>query len=150
MPNARVHKVSGGVAGAGYALIRAKGQSGGHVIIETFGGAVGGTLGGLAPDRLDPPLWPGHRSVGHGLVPVAVAGDAVRRRVDGWQQSLRAEAERHAQTAAAATEPLDRLLHGFLELLFRFLAGLAAGFAAGYISHVALDAFSPAGLPLLA
>jgi hypothetical protein len=150
MPNARIHKVTGSAVGAVYALVQAKGQPGGHVLVETLGGAAGGALGGLVPDRFDPPLWPGHRSVGHGIVPVAVVGDAVRRRVEEWQQSLRAQADQQAQAAASAAEPLDRLLHGLLELLLRFLAGAVAGFAAGYVSHVALDAFSPAGLPLLA
>ena len=45
---------------------------------------------------------------------------------------------------------LERLWHALVELLCRLGAGALAGLLAGYGSHVALDEFTPACLPLLA
>jgi len=50
----------------------------------------------------------------------------------------------------SAATPLERLWQGLVELLCRIGAGALAGLLAGYCSHVALDALTPAGLPLLA
>jgi membrane-bound metal-dependent hydrolase YbcI (DUF457 family) len=36
-----------------------------------------------------------------------------------------------------------------VELFWRVIAGVLSGFAAGYASHLVLDAFSPAGLPVV-
>jgi membrane-bound metal-dependent hydrolase YbcI (DUF457 family) len=38
----------------------------------------------------------------------------------------------------------------FQEILWRIAAGILAGFAAGYASHLILDAFTKNGLPLAA
>jgi membrane-bound metal-dependent hydrolase YbcI (DUF457 family) len=42
------------------------------------------------------------------------------------------------------------LWHVFLELLLRLAAGAMAGALGGYGSHLALDAFTPRSLPLIA
>jgi hypothetical protein len=45
---------------------------------------------------------------------------------------------------------LEQAAHQLLEMLFRLLAGFIAGLLAGYASHLALDALTPKGLPVLA
>lgn len=55
----------------------------------------------------------------------------------------------HAIAKAEQQRP-ERLWQAVLELLCRLGAGALAGLLGGYGSHVAFDAFTPAGLPLLA
>ena len=150
MPNGRTHRVVGAAAGSAYALYRAGHQAPAHALIETLGGALAGAVGARLPDVLDPPLHPRHRSLAHGLVPVAVAGRVGAMALDRCQVRLRAEAEHRASLRRAAVTPLQRVWHAIVEVLCRLGAGAMAGLLAGYGSHVALDAFTPASIPLVA
>lgn len=150
MSNSRTHRAIGTVAGAGYALTKANQQAPEHVLLEVFGGALAGNFGARLPDVFDPPLHPGHRSLAHGIVPVAAAGRAAMNALDGWQAQLRAEANRRAGLRQSAATTLERFWQYLVEILCRLGAGALAGLLAGYGSHVALDAFTPASLPLLA
>lgn len=150
MSNGRTHRAVGTIAGGGYALARAKQQAPEHVLLEVLGGAVAGNLGARLPDVFDPPLHPGHRSLAHGIVPVAAAGRAAVNALDGWQAQLRAEASRRASLRQSAATSFERFWQALIEILCRLGAGALAGLLAGYGSHVALDAFTPASLPLLA
>jgi len=47
-------------------------------------------------------------------------------------------------------DPLSKLLWTLAECFWRFLAGFTNGLAAGYISHLILDAATPRSIPLLA
>ena len=50
----------------------------------------------------------------------------------------------------AIPDPFSLLLSKIFELLWRFLAGFVNGFAAGYVSHLALDAtIGKRSIPLL-
>lgn len=49
----------------------------------------------------------------------------------------------------ARLTPLTQLLRVIAELFWTFLAGVPAGFAASYLSHLALDAATPRSIPLL-
>jgi len=149
MSSGRTHRAIGTLAGGGYALARARQQRPEHLLLEVIGGLVAGNVGARLPDVFDPPLHPRHRSIAHGIVPVAVVGNAAVRALDGWQTRLRAAADRRAARRAAATTPLQRLWQALLEVLCRLGAGALAGLLGGYGSHIALDAFTPAGLPLL-
>jgi hypothetical protein len=51
--------------------------------------------------------------------------------------------------AFVPTDPISRLLLSLFELMWRLAAGFANGLAAGYISHLALDAATPRSIPLL-
>ncbi len=146
MPNGRTRRAIGTIAGGGYALAKAQQQPPGHLALEVLGGLLAGDLGAWLPDVFDPPLHPGHRALAHGVVPVVAAGRAAVGALDGWQTQLRAAAARRAALRASAATPLEHLWHALVELLCR----LGAGGLAGYGSHVALDAFTPACLPLLA
>jgi membrane-bound metal-dependent hydrolase YbcI (DUF457 family) len=148
MANGKTHRAVGAIAGGAYAYHRARYQPPAHALIETLGGVLAGVAGARLPDIFDPPLHPGHRSIAHGLVPVAAAGRAGVMALDRWQACLRADADRRAALRQAAVTPLDRLWHAIVELLCRLGAGALAGLLAGYGSHVALDAFTLASIPL--
>lgn len=150
MSDGRTHRAIGTLAGGGFALAKAQQQRPEHLLLEVLGGLVVGNLGARLPDVFDPPTHPGHRSLAHGIAPVAAVGRAAVRGLDGAQVRLRAEADRRAALPASATTPLQSLWQAVLEILCRLGAGALAGLLGGYGSHVALDAFTPAGLPLLA
>jgi hypothetical protein len=121
-----------------------------HLLLEAIGGLLGGRIGAKMPDIIDPPTSPNHRSIGHGVVPV-VAGTAVAvRGLDRAQPKLRQRADRHAAARAQSSNRIAQLLHLLAEWACRIGAGVLAGIIAGYGSHIALDAFTPAGLPVLA
>lgn len=150
MSDGRTHRAIGTLAGGGYALAKAQNQRPEHLLLEILGGLVAGNMGARLPDVFDPPTHPGHRSLAHGIAPIAAVGTAAVRRLDGAQARLRAEADRRAALCAQATTPLQRFWQQLLESLCRLGAGALAGLLGGYGSHIALDAFTPAGLPLFA
>jgi hypothetical protein len=149
MPNSPFHIATSTPAGAAFAFYKANYQNDLARFLETLGGAAGGYVGGVLPDRLDPPFHPGHRSWGHGVGPVAAGAVAWASSVDGWQDGLRRRADQHALLRAQASAPLAAAWHGFLEWAFRLLSGFVAGFGAGYLTHVAFDFGTPRCLPLI-
>lgn len=150
MSGGRTHRAIGTLAGGGYALAKAQHLPPEHLLLEVIGGLVAGNLGARLPDVFDPPTHPGHRSLAHGMAPIAAVGTAAVRRLDGAQARLRAEADRCAALRVSATTPLQRLWQQLIEILCRLGAGALAGLLGGYGSHLALDARTNAGLPLLA
>jgi membrane-bound metal-dependent hydrolase YbcI (DUF457 family) len=150
MSDRRTHRAIGTLAGGGFALAKAQEQRPEHLLLEILGGLIASNLGARLPDVFYPPMHPRHRSVAHGIAPVAAVGRAAVRGLDGAQVRLRAEADRRAALRASATTPLQRLWQAVLEIICRLGAGALAGLLGGYGSHVALDALTPAGLPLLA
>jgi hypothetical protein len=54
MADRKTHRRAGRISGAVYAAHRAKGQSGGNLVIEAAGGALGGDVGALVADFLEP------------------------------------------------------------------------------------------------
>ncbi len=46
-------------------------------------------------------------------------------------------------------DPITQLLLSLFEIFWRLAAGFANGLAAGYLSHLALDAMTPRSIPLL-
>lgn len=149
MANGPVHRAVGIASGGGLAWHRARSQPAPHVVAETVGGVVGGLVGARLPDLIDPPIHPRHRGIGHGIVPVALGASLAFLRLDGWQESLRSEADRRAQLRRGSSSVLGSALHWLVEIFCRFASGALAGFVGGYLSHVALDGFTPAGLPLV-
>lgn len=150
MPNRKTHTDVGVYAGAATAAYKARNADNAvDFFAELAGGAIGGYFGALAPDKIDPPTSPNHRSTGHGIVPLAAAGRFAWERLPSAQQMLRDEADRRRQLAQQAASPLLSFWHFLVGALCRVGAGAAAGFIGGYASHVALDARTPASLPLL-
>ena len=149
MPNRSVHQRVGAVAGGGVAFVFSNGQSTPNQIIECAGGALAGYFFGRVPDYLDPPLSPNHRSLAHGVAPGTTLMGAYTSQLDAIQSFFRFHADRQEAIAKQAQTTVSELWHYFLELLCRFLAGVAAGVLGGYGSHLALDGFSPQSLPLV-
>jgi hypothetical protein len=149
MPNRAFHVATSTPAGAGYSFCKANKQNDLTRTMETFGGALGGYLGGILPDRLDPPFHPGHRSLGHGFVPVAAAASFWNQGLDGWQNQLRRLADEHNLGRSLSTDPLAVAWHALAEWALRLLTGFLAGLGAGYVTHVVLDFGTPRCLPLI-
>jgi hypothetical protein len=150
MPNRRVHQAIGAAAGAGYAACRVRSENASHDWAEVLGGTFGGILGGAMPDQIDPPVNPRHRSLGHGVIPSVAVVKLYYGRLDHIQARLRGNADEHTARAKSIENRGARFIHHVLSLIFRLLAGAAAGLLAGYVSHLALDALTPSGLPLFA
>jgi hypothetical protein len=164
MPDSKTHKYVGITAGLGFAGYQAKEQKGLDFWIELFGGAVGGWPGSKLPDIFEPAISSWHRSTFHSLT----AGGAIvsqASRLSAFTTFCREQAGecksnprrilmlplgegRHIPIELG--EGLGNLLSKLEELLWRFLAGFVNGLAAGYVSHLALDAFiGERGIPLL-
>ncbi len=115
---------------------------------ELAGRLVGGALGSRLPDVIDPPTHPGHRGVGHAVVPAVIAALLILRYAPGLQDTLRSEV--NAVRARAEQLPEDaRWPYQLSAAALEFVLGLSTGLPVGYVSHLALDATTPAGLPLL-
>lgn len=150
MPNYKTHQFGGAIGGGAFAYYCARGQEPQAVLLETMSGALTGSIIGVVPDRIDPPNSPRHRSAGHGVVPVAIGTTAYLKNLDSWQNSLRSIAQEHTISRSQTDSFWSQLWHLLVEILCRIAAGALAGIAGGYISHLALDATTPMGLPILA
>ena len=149
MPNGPVHALTSTPAGAVYSLYKFNNQNSLARLFESTGGSIGGYIGGILPDWIDPPLHPGHRSFAHGLGPVLTGAAFWYRSLDDWQNDLRQIADQHANCRARSTDFITIAWHTFAEWVLRLFSGFLTGFGAGYITHVALDFGTPRCLPLV-
>jgi hypothetical protein len=149
MPSRNIHIAVGTPAGLLFAVHKSHGQNDLTRIVEAGGGLFGGLLGALAPDLIDPPTSPCHRSVGHGLLPVAACAAAWTLSLNAWQSELRRMADLQRVLAIQCADPVAKLWYALIETVLRLLAGIVAGLLAGYLSHVALDFCTPGCLPLV-
>jgi len=150
MPNRSTHVLVGGCGGALAATVRARHQQLTPKFLEILGGAVGGCVGARLPDLLEPARLPRHRkfvhSFGAGVGAVKLTFDLL----EGWETYWRrVAAEAREQRPDPSLTTLERVVLFLKEALACILAGLLIGLAVGYLSHLLLDAFSPAGLPIL-
>ena len=148
MPNKDVHRPIGVAVGGAYACIRAGSHPWEHVAVEIIGGLAGGWLGAALPDWVDPPTCPNHRHYGHGVLTVAGTVAVTAEFILDLQHRLRYRADELAQNRIYLRDDFARLINWIEELLLRFLVGMLNGITAGYISHLALDAFTPSSLPI--
>jgi hypothetical protein len=165
MPNRETHASVGLVSGMGYAAFEAKGQPTLNVVAEMAGGALGGYWGGQLPDWVEPALHSWHRSIAHSGVVGATVTVHARSTFISWQEHCRKQAEscrvkREAIPMVphpsqpnlfvpAQGQGWQHFLLTIEEWFWHVAAGFANGFAAGYVSHLALDAFTPRSIPLL-
>jgi hypothetical protein len=158
MPDGRTHKLVGAGTGAVYAAYRAKEESTPHWWIEVAGGALGGYAGGIFPDVLEPAVSSWHRGTAHSYA-TGSGIVAVKNGLKAFGEACRENAENCKAIqmisegnifVPAIPDPFSLLLSKIFELLWRFLAGFVNGFAAGYVSHLALDAtIGKRSIPLL-
>ena len=151
MANRIAHDAGGFAAGMIVAAAMAGNQSASGVLLEYVGGGIGGLAASRLPDIFDPPVSPRHRDVAHAVVPVGAALAVVLGLVREGQEKLRAYADSlAARRAYSQLTDIEALLSHFFEWLARLLAGALAGVVGGYLSHLALDSCTPAGLPIFA
>jgi len=125
--------------------------------VEAVGGAIGGYLGGIMPDLLEPAISSWHRGTAHSYAGGATVVAAATSVLAQWESVCRTNAEnckailmiRGADGQFALASPFRQFMLSLGELFWRLMAGLLNGFVAGYISHVALDAGTPRSIPLL-
>ena len=150
MANHREHALAGAWRGGVAAAFLARDQALAPLLAEVAGGACAGRLAAALPDIIDPPTSFRHRSIGHGAAPVAAGIVALVRRLSQIQQQFREEAQHHAGARDQTASCWARLYHVIAEYFLRFVAGAVVGAAAGYVSHLVLDAGTPMGLPIFA
>lgn len=124
------HDHAGGAAGAATIVATAPSQPTGCWFLELLVGVFGGVGGSRVPDILEPATHPGHRAFFHGLAFNGAVTATAFRRAYQWRREVVALGE------LATAE--DRLL-----------SALAVASVGGYASHIALDATTPSGLPLI-
>src|ERR1043166_2601067 len=150
MPNRPIHVLTSGAVGLLYSMHRSREEPEAAKLFEAIGGTIGGIGGGRMPDLIDLPTSPRHRGRAHSFT----AGAAVIRlcevELEGWQDALRARAgPRPARAQTYPAGSIQGLLYILAAGFLRFLAGLIAGFLAGYLTHLALDACTPSCLNLI-
>jgi hypothetical protein len=159
MSDRKTHKYIGAGTGAVYAAFQAKDQSDTNFWIEAVGGALGGYSGGIVPDVLEPAICSWHRGVCHSWTAAGTVLYA-RATLAQWAESCRKQADKcrlipmvedlaSGEWVPIPQTPIQNLVMQLGELFWRLLAGFLNGFAAGYISHLALDSGTPRGLPVL-
>jgi hypothetical protein len=149
MASRRVHVALGVPSGIGAAAYAARQQTGNRLIIESVGGGVGGYVGALLPDILEPAVSSWHRSTCHSWAVVGIAVQTVPDEIRRWQEYCRAQAAHHERQRDTSQDSVARTWHGACAMFWLLAAGFAAGLAAGYASHLVLDATTARGLPLI-
>ncbi len=146
MPGKRTHSGVGLAIGLGAGVLAVQGGDPEYRVIEVAFAGLGGWIGGVTPDLLEPASDPNHRAFFHSLT--AGGGIAAVASAD-WLKSIRARADECAARASAAPEGSDLRRSEELKCLaLHCAAGLLIGFLAGYASHLVLDAVTPRGLPV--
>jgi len=126
----------GSVAGALMAYFVSICETDGDGGFMAFGGAIGGAIGGILPDIFNPPTSMHHRAFSHSL---RAGGGMLLYLFKGAPIA----AVKCYERALLARESENKLAERF----WLMLAGFAFGFAAGYLSHLALDLMTPRRLP---
>lgn len=128
MPNRDTHLIAGALAGAALPLIlpRDKEEHLLDVIAEMFFTGSAGSIAGILPDILEPAESPNHREFFHSV---------------GFGALLGYGEVKVVQYLVTEFDSLDNME--------RFLLILAASSIIGLLLHLAMDGFTPKGLPLL-
>jgi hypothetical protein len=167
MPGKETHSYVGVTAGAGYAAFQAKGQAPLNFLVEVAGGAVGGWYGGLLPDVIEPGTSSWHRSFAHSGTTGTGVVAVMKTTLTDWREFCyerseycRIQGEQIVVNMVpdalvpnlfvpAPPDPWTQVGWTLAALFWRFAAGFANGLAAGYVSHLALDALTPRSIPFL-
>ena len=147
MPRRPTHVAAGVAAGIAAGVVTARHLADEDRFLHVAFAGIGGAIGGVVPDWLEPGTHPNHRNVFHSLL---AAGGVTAAVLANWQASCHGAAARclgRAQLSPAGSS--ERSNEQMKAFLWRALAGLIIGFLAGYTSHLALDAGTATSLPLL-
>jgi hypothetical protein len=148
MPDGTVHQGVGVLCGVGAAWAVSADQVPVVRLLRAAAGALGGLHGGQMPDLLEPAISPLHRAIAHDALTLFGGGSIVvvkgRAQLDTMNARIR-ELEMVLEGAAG----LQRFVVALAIVLGHLLVGYLTGFAAGYASHLVLDACTPRSLPML-
>lgn len=149
MANGKDHMIYGAIAGGACLVLSAVAD--GHEIswAELIGAIAAGTCAAKLPDFLEPAIHPNHRSFFHSVGFVGTAGPAFWSFASQKRNEALRLAEEYEKRAKQAQTEQEAQLYRRQAHRYRFLAGLWLGATAGYLSHLAADALTPKGLPLL-
>ena len=129
MSNRSDREVAGALAGAIAALCTSQAKSPWEALLHAAVGAAGGFAGSGFADAMKPATSPNHRSLCHGLAANGLAAYAGLPALLRWR--LETTGDENTNEAS------------------RLASAAAVGAAAGHASHLALDATTPRGLPVL-
>jgi membrane-bound metal-dependent hydrolase YbcI (DUF457 family) len=132
----------------GIALYQARDEQPLNRVLEIIGGALGGSLGARLPDYLEPATSSWHRGPAHSWVAIGISTRSMRE-MRKCSHYCRQRAAYYLALRSANCSSILALLYALIEAFWRAASGFLSGLAAGYISHLALDAFTPRGIPLL-
>jgi hypothetical protein len=149
MANRKTHAIAGFASGAVAAGYSARDLGPEYLIPEIISGGIGGMLGGIAPDVLEPAIHSWHSSVAHSGAS-GLTGAIATKQCATLQKQCRLESQHHDQLRHASENDWTRFWHAMISFLWLLLSGLIVGLPAGYLSHLVLDAASPRGIPLVA
>ena len=150
MANRRAHLLVGSTSSMAAAAYLARDQGLADMLPEVIGSGLGGLLGALAPDIIEPASHPGHRSVIHSYGAAAAGLMSIPHALLSWQEHCRDEARQHDRRQEESADGWSRLWHAMAAFLWRMLSGFLVGVTVGFASHLFLDALTPWGLPLVA
>jgi hypothetical protein len=149
MSNFKDHQTIGGLVGGTAALLCAQDQPPLLTLAEICGGWIAGQRAGTWADAAEPATSSHHRDFCHALAPTAYGTSLLFQQVDSLQTSLRSQAQACFQLAATTNDGLQQFVNVAAGLLLHVVAGAVPAMPASYISHIALDACTPRGVPLL-
>lgn len=152
MPGRKRHQVAGAVTGAARVAYQSWGTP--DCVMEMIGGGCGGYLSSMLPDFLEPAISSWHRGTCHSVSAGGVVL-AIDKLLVQWADYCREQANKYRaiQTVqdpvSGETKPVVpfTFCQQLAQLFWSFLAGVLNGLVPGYISHLALDAGTPRGIP---
>jgi len=146
MPKRSTHDIFAATGGAVVGLKIVTGQNPAIQLLEIGVTVLASMVGARIPDLVEPGIHPFHRGFAHAAIPATtayIAGIARARVICGE----RASACRHRASLCAAGSA-EQSNQELTAIFWSLLAAALAGFAYGYLSHIALDALTPRSVPL--
>jgi membrane-bound metal-dependent hydrolase YbcI (DUF457 family) len=144
--NRRTHSRAGIVAGIGtYGLHKYVHQQPWE-LVQVAGAGIGGAVGGIVPDMLEPATNPHHRELFHSVAAgsIAILAGKDSRSMLMWLQE---ESNRLNLLIPYTVDFWGKLWLQIKKLVLDLLIGFILGFCGGYLSHVFLDSMTPNSIP---
>ena len=116
---------------------------------ELLGYILGGSLGAMLPDMVEPATHPNHRSFFHSQIFAVLAAKSAWEYSQQIRQAELQRAEECVASARLASSEEEASVWRWQASCHSFFAGLLPGLVLGYGSHLAADAVTPKSLPLL-
>lgn len=147
MPNKKTHDAAATIVGAVVGMQLMATEDSLTRILEVMAAVGGAIVGSRLPDLIEPAVHSHHRGVAHALIPAGTVYLALF--ADSRAVCAQKAGECRTRAQACAIGSRERANHESLCLLWNLTAAALAGFAYGYLSHIALDACTPRGVPLM-